>query len=123
MTTAPTRTPQLDQHADPLDAFVPDPTGMPPLGDEAAFAALLNDMVAHEAPRLFAIVEEYGERVDGRIAAWGMAFTDRAEVVSVERTQRMSLQAPENAVPLFHFGSHIRARLVWADPDTGTPTP
>lgn len=116
MTTAPTRNPQSehdnDGHADPLDGFVPDPTGMPPLCDEPEFAELLNSIVAHEAPRLFAIVEEYGERVDGRIAAWGMAFTDHAEVVSAERTQRMSLQSPENAPRLFTFGSHIRARLV-----------
>lgn len=58
---------------------------------------------------------------DGRIAAWGLAFDDHAEVVSVERTRRMSLQAPENALRLFKFGSHIRARLVWFNPDAATP--
>ena len=66
-------------------------------------------------------VQEYGERVDGRIAAWGMAFADHAEVVSVTRGLRMSLQAPENALRMFKFGSHVRARLVWFNPDAATP--
>jgi hypothetical protein len=60
-------------------------------------------MVADEAPRLFAVVQEYGERVDGQIAAWGMAFADHAEVVSVKRGMRMSLQAPEKALRMFTF--------------------
>jgi hypothetical protein len=79
-------------------------------------------MVADEAPRLFAVVQEYGDRVDGRIAAWGMAFGDHAEVVAVERGLRMSLRVPENALRLFRFGSHIKARLVWFNPNAVTPT-
>ncbi|MGH3905992.1 MAG: hypothetical protein ACRDTE_17690 [Pseudonocardiaceae bacterium] len=98
-----------------------DPAEPTPLCDEPEFAALLEEMVADEAPRLFAVVQEYGERVDGRIAAWGMAFDDHAEVVSVGRGMRMSLQAPENALRLFKFGSHIRARLVWFNPNAATP--
>jgi hypothetical protein len=102
----------------PLDAFVPAPSGMTSsLCDEREFAAILEQMVADEAPRLFAVVQEYGDRVDGRIAAWGMAFADHVEVISVERTRRMSLRTPENALRLFRFGSHIRARLVWFTPD------
>jgi hypothetical protein len=95
---------------------------MQPLCDEDEFAAIIEEMVADEAPRLFAIVQEYGERVDSRIAAWGMAFADHAEVVSVELGLRTSLQTPENALRLFNFGSHIRARLVWFNSDAATPT-
>lgn len=51
-------------------------------------------MVTDEAPQLFAIIQEYGERVDGRIAAWGMSFDDHAEVVSVARGVRGSLRTP-----------------------------
>lgn len=128
MTTALTRGPQPrqldhDHHrkqAHPLDAFVPDPAELTPVCDEPEFAAILEEMVADEAPRLFAVVQEYGERVDGRIVAWGMAFDDHAEVVSVGRTRRMSLQSPENALRLFKVGSHIRARLVWFNPDAAT---
>jgi len=101
---------------------VPDPAELAPLCDETEFAALLEEMVADEAPRLFAIVQEYGERADGRIAAWGMAFTDHTEVVSVEHTRRMSLQTPENALRLFNLGGYIRARLVWFNPDAATPS-
>jgi hypothetical protein len=108
-------------HHHPLDDFVPDPSGMTPLCDEPEFAAIAESMVADEAPRLFAIVQEYGKRVDGRIAAWGMAFDGHAEIISVERTQRMSARAPEDALRLFNLGSGIRARIVWFNPDAATP--
>lgn len=117
-----------------LGPRAPDPTeapgtglaDLPPLCDESEFAMLVADMVSDEAPRLFAIVHEYGVRVDGRIAAWGMAFSDHAEVVSVEYNQRMSLDDPDSARRLLGRGSHIQARLVWVTPaarpaDTATP--
>jgi hypothetical protein len=109
------------QHGDPWDEAVLDPSGLTPLCAESEFAAILDGMIADEAPRLFAVVQEYGERVDGRIAAWGMAFDDHTEVVSVAGGMRMSLQVPENALRVFTFGSHIRARLVWFNPDAATP--
>ncbi|MFB9691052.1 hypothetical protein [Amycolatopsis plumensis] len=105
----------------PLDALVPDPAGLPAVCDELEFAAILEEMVADEAPRLFGVVQEYGERVDGRIAAWGLAFDDHTEVVSAGRTRQMCLQAPENALRLFRVGSQIRARLVWFNLDAATP--
>lgn len=58
------------EHPHPLDAFVADPSGMTPLCDEPMFASIVESTVADESPRLFAIVQEYGERVDCRIAAW-----------------------------------------------------
>lgn len=104
----------------PLDVIVPVPTDLAPLCDEAEFAAILESMVADEAPRLFAIVQEYGERADARIAAWGMAFDDHAEVVSQVSGMRASLRAPEHALRRFNLGSHIRARLVWFNADAVT---
>jgi hypothetical protein len=96
-----------------LDQFIPDPTGRQPLCDEVEFAEVLQGMVADNAPQLFAVVQEYGQRVDARIAGWGLAFDDHAEVVSVDGQLRMKLTAPEQGLRGFHFGSHIRARLVW----------
>jgi hypothetical protein len=130
MTTALTHTDQQQRQPDdgdqrqrhPLDAVMPDPSGLAPMGDEAEFAMFLEGMVADEAPQLFAVVQEYGERVDGRIAAWGMAFADRAEIVAVKRGLRISLQVPEDALRMFKLGSHVRARLVWFNPDAATPT-
>ncbi|MGH3905496.1 MAG: hypothetical protein ACRDTE_15120 [Pseudonocardiaceae bacterium] len=108
-------------HRQPLDAFAPDPSDVNPLCGEEEFATLLENMVADEAPRLFAVMQVYGERVDARIAAWGMAFQDRAEVVAVDRRLRMNLQAPENALRGFNLGRHMRARIVWFDPGAATP--
>ncbi|MBE9373219.1 hypothetical protein IQ251_02035 [Saccharopolyspora sp. HNM0983] len=96
------------------------PSGTAPLCEEE-FAALLEGMVADFAPLVFAVVQEYGERIDGRIAAWGLAFDDRAEVVGVDSGLRMSLSTPERALRGFARGEHIRARLVWFNADAATP--
>jgi hypothetical protein len=111
----------VDDYAHPLDALVPDPAGKPPICGAESFTALLDGMAADEAPGLFAIFEEYGDRVDARIAGWGMAFEDHAEVVSVDRSLRMLVTVPEDALPGFTFGSHIKARLVWVKPECRTP--
>jgi hypothetical protein len=88
-----------------------------PLCGEAEF----NQMVADEAPRLFAVVQEYGERVDGRIAAWGMAFEDHTEVVSVDNGTSITLRSPERAARGFSRRPNITARVVWVNPDAATP--
>ena len=103
-----------------LQAFEPDPGELTPACDEHEFAAIMEGMVADEAPRMFAVVQEYGERVDAVIAAWGMAFPDHAEIVSHQ--VRMSVREPESALRMFTVGSHIRARLVWFNPDAATHT-
>ncbi len=104
-----------------MDALIPDPSGLSPLCGPEEFTAELESLVADEAPRLFAVVQVYGEWVDGRIAAWGMAFEDHVEIVTVNRGLRMSLQTPDNALRRFTVGRHIRAHLVWLNPDTATP--
>lgn len=100
----------------PLESFVPDPAGCEPLCAEPAFAAILDEMVAGAAPRLFAVVQEFGERVNARIAAWGMEFADSAKIFSVDGRTSMDLSAPEDALRGFRVGSRIRARLVWCEP-------
>jgi hypothetical protein len=103
-----------------LDSLVRDPSGIPPLCDEELFAEIVDGMVADCAPRLFAVVEEFGDRVDGRITAWGMAFEDSAEVVGVGRSPNMSLRSAEDAAGAYSFGTRIKARLVWVNPDAAT---
>jgi hypothetical protein len=90
-----------------------------PLCDEAEFAQEIAELVADEAPRLFAVVQEYGERADGWIAAWGMAFENCAKVVGVDRGLHLNLRSPERAVRAFSHGPHITARLVWINPVDG----
>ena len=108
-----------DRH--PADTPVPDPTNTPPWWDENQFASILEQLVADDAPRLFAVIQEYGTRLDAWIAAWGMAFDDHAEVISVEGSTRMSLQTPATALLGFHEADeHIHARLVWFNPEAIT---
>jgi hypothetical protein len=70
-----------DRH--PLYALVPDPAGLPSVCDAERFAEILTGMVAAQAPRVFAVVEEYGDRVGAQIAAWGMSFQNRTHVIDV----------------------------------------
>lgn len=96
----------------------PDPTpteaevaSLPPLCDEAEFA--------QEIAKLFAVVQEYGERVDGRIAAWGLAFEDYADIVGVDpSTTHLRLQTPERAVRYFSRHPRITARVTWVNAST-----
>ncbi len=89
-----------------------------PLWDEAEFAAGLEGLVADFAPRLFALVEETGERLDSRIVAWGMAFEDHAEVTGANRAFRGKFRSADNARQLFsHCG---KMRLVWYNPEAAT---
>ena len=92
-----------------------------PLCGEAEFNELVDEQVADEAPRLFAVMQVYSERVDGRIAAWGMAFEDHADVVGVDGGAWMGLPTPERAVRMFARRRHITARLVWVNPDAASP--
>jgi len=89
-----------------------------PLCAEPEFAALLRMLVADCAPRLFALVEEAGERLDGRLFAWGMAFEDHAEVVGVDRVIRGSFESADSAQRL--FSCRAKMRLVWYDPHAAT---
>ncbi|MFI0463731.1 hypothetical protein ACH347_06590 [Saccharopolyspora sp. 5N102] len=100
----------------PLDMLIADPSGKPPMCSAEQFAELADVLVADAAPRLFAVLQEYGERVDVRIAAWGMAFGERAEVISTDRSLRMSVASAEEARRAFSWGSHISGRVVWASP-------
>jgi hypothetical protein len=89
-----------------------------PLCAEPEFAALVEELVADCAPRLFALVEETGERADGRIFAWGMALEDHVEVIGMDRSIRGSFESADSAHRLFsHCG---KMRLVWYNPDAAT---
>ena len=94
-----------------------------PIGTEEEFATLLSEIVAEERPRLFSLCEEYGDRVDGWILAWGLAFADRADVVGVDRGMSGTFQSPESALRL--LSRRRKLRLLWCDsgpPDHDTVT-
>lgn len=90
----------------------------PPWTDEQ-FAVVLRALAMAEAPRRFAIVEEYGEQYDARVAGYGMAFEDRVEVNSVEGGFHLSSESAERARTLFEISSRSmgtrQTHLVWLD--------
>jgi hypothetical protein len=106
------------RYAHPLDAIIPDPADRKPICDEAEFSELLDEMVAEDAPRVFAVIQEYGDRVDAHIAAWGMAFDDHAVVASADGERFQTLTKPEHAVRLYTRGTRVSSRLVWVYPST-----
>lgn len=83
------------------------------------FAALLHEVAHEDAPRLFAIIEEYGEQEDARVAGYGLAYGDHVDVNSVEGDFRLSSQSPESALSLFEVSTGDeevkRLHLVWLD--------
>ncbi|MFH9372829.1 hypothetical protein ACH4LW_07395 [Streptomyces anulatus] len=89
-----------------------EPESLPPLGHDE-YATLLAEVVAESTPRLFAVVQEVGDRDDGWVAAWGLAFEDRAEVIPYGRGVRMSLPSAEKALRYFGRGGGVRASLHW----------
>ncbi|MBW4718685.1 hypothetical protein [Saccharothrix obliqua] len=49
---------------------------------------------------MFAVAQEYDAR-EPRVVAWGIAFTDRAEIVSASGGFRVSTDRPEGALRYF----------------------
>lgn len=81
------------------------------------FAGVMHELAVSEAPRLFAIVEEYGDAEDARVAGYGLAYADRAEVDGVEGGCRLSSESAESAREFFELSSRSsgtqRAHVVW----------
>lgn len=87
--------------------------GMPPMCGAEEFAKLVSEMVAEDAPRLFAVVQEYGDRVDARIAAWGLAHPDHVDVIGVDGAVHLSTGAPESVLRRFDRWANTSAHLIW----------
>lgn len=66
--------------------------------DEAEFGGMVRELVADTAPRLFALVEECGEREDGWVFAWGAQFTDRATLLTHDGRPRGIFGSAERPV-------------------------
>ncbi|BCJ61074.1 hypothetical protein [Micromonospora endophytica] len=75
---------------------------------------MLVDLVNEFAPRRFAICEEYGDRVDADVFAWGLAFADGALVCGDDRAFTVQFTNPDSAVRLFSRSGR-RLRLLWVD--------
>ena len=78
---------------------------------EEKFLAELEELARENAPRVFALCSEVGEREDGYVAYWGMAFDDGAEVVSTSGSMRGSFRSAESA--LGRLSGRRNLHLVW----------
>jgi len=87
------------------------------LRDRESYERQVNRMVDELAPRMFAVVQDYGDQEDSRIAAWGLAFEDYAEIVSVDGDLRVSTDSMERAVNSFSQPPDVTARVVWGAPE------
>jgi len=86
---------------------------------EEVFTVLLHEVAREGAPRLFAVVEEYGQGEDVRVAGYGLAYDDRAELNSVAGDFRLSSESAESARTLYEISQGSagvrRAHVVWLD--------
>jgi hypothetical protein len=86
---------------------------------ETESGELMRQLAADGAPRLFAIVEECEEGYDARVAGYGLAYENRAEVDAVEGGFHLSPESAESARALFEVSSRSagpqRVHLVWLD--------
>lgn len=89
-----------------------DPSELSPIGDEELFTTQINMMVAEDAPRLFALCEEIGDRVDAVMIALGIAFENHAEVVSATRNGMRGVFGSPNA-PAHSFRSTAKPQYDW----------
>ncbi|NYI06220.1 hypothetical protein [Allostreptomyces psammosilenae] len=87
--------------------LMPDPFLIP-------FEQEVIDLVNESSPRMFAVVQVFREEEDARVAAWGMAFGDRAYVISCDSAQHYRLRSPESAIRFFTHPD-ITARILWRD--------
>jgi hypothetical protein len=84
------------------------------------FDEKVRQMVADTAPRVFAVVQVYGEREDGRVAAWGFAYEDEEggqvfDIVSVEGRLRLRLVSLERLAWWFGRDPLISVRVEWVN--------
>ncbi|MBP2322592.1 hypothetical protein JOF56_002977 [Kibdelosporangium banguiense] len=84
--------------------------------EDPDFPQLVAEMVADQAPRVFAIVLEYGEQIDAQVLAWGMALDESAYVVTVDGKNQYLLAEPENALKCVSTHPNTKPHLVWATP-------
>lgn len=103
----------MENQDDPEIEYV-DPAELSPIGDEELFTTEIKKMVAEDAPRVFALCEEIGDRVDAVTIAWGMDFDGRVEVVSAAHDGVSGVfGSAERARWLFSAHDKIKVRLVW----------
>lgn len=103
--------------SDPTGQSTADPSApLRSFVETAEFTELVAEMVADQAPRVFAIVLEYGEHIDAQIIAWGMALDEGAYVTTVDGRNQYSVTDPESVLKYVRGQPDTTPHLVWAVP-------
>jgi hypothetical protein len=84
-----------------------------PSMSEQTYAAIMDELVHESAPSRFAVVQDYGTRVDGRVAAYGIATTEGATVIDDGGV--LSLRDADSSALIYARPPHVTARVVWID--------
>ncbi|HYS38520.1 MAG TPA: hypothetical protein VEO01_23120 [Pseudonocardiaceae bacterium] len=79
------------------------------------YEAAVREMVEEFAPRRFAVFQDLGNRVDGRVAAWGMAFEDHVDIIDADGSCWTSMSTPEAALRGYARPPEVDARVIWVD--------
>jgi hypothetical protein len=87
------------------------------LFSEETYEQAVRGLVDEFAPRRFAIFQDLGEQFDGRVAAWGMAFDERFEIVDAQSSSWMSLASPDAALRQYGRQPGVTSRIIWLDPE------
>ncbi|CAM3988154.1 hypothetical protein KIPE111705_34805 [Kibdelosporangium persicum] len=83
--------------------------------DGSDFATDVADMIADHAPRVFAVVLEYGDQIDAKIVAWGLALDDGAYMATVDGRNQYAMAVPESALKYVTARPDTTPHLVWVD--------
>ncbi|GAA2685806.1 MULTISPECIES: hypothetical protein [Actinosynnema] len=93
-----------------------------PVYTEEGFDTLVRDIAADEMPRLFAVVYEQVPRQGAEVAAYGLAFRDRAELIAPDGASRMTSSNADQATALLAASTgdeQVKAHLVWISTPVG----
>ncbi|ONI71235.1 hypothetical protein ALI144C_48075 [Actinosynnema sp. ALI-1.44] len=75
----------------------------------------MEEMVADQTPRVFAVVLEFGEHIDAQIVSWGMVIDEQnTYVATVDGKSQFLLTAPENALKYVRRLPGVTSHIVWA---------
>lgn len=98
-----------------------DTAAMPPLCGEEEFADEVRELVESSAPRVFALVQEQGERFDAWVTAWGLEFEDGCvQIVRAGNGLGGTFPSVERAVR--RYSRRKKIRLVWISTTATRPT-
>ncbi|HVV23283.1 MAG TPA: hypothetical protein VHF06_27870 [Pseudonocardiaceae bacterium] len=79
------------------------------------YADVVRQLVDGDAPRRFAIVQDWGEMFDSRVAAWGMVMGDHTMIVDAQAGPRVTADSIRLALALYTRPPHVTARVYWID--------